>query len=83
MAPRQASCFPTLCFIFCIVVNPVNDVFMVDYILPHISLKYLSVPYKRHDNLLNGTRMVFQTIFVHLFMHQLFEFELCALMPKE
>ena len=26
--------------------------------------------------------MVFQTIRVHLFMHRLFEFELCALMPR-
>ena len=26
--------------------------------------------------------MVFQTVLVHLFMHRLFEFELCALMPR-
>ena len=53
------------------------------WLLPHISTKYLSIPCKWHENLLNGTRVVFQSILVHLFMHQLFEFELCALMPRE
>ena len=28
-------------------------------------------------------RMVFQTVLVHLFMHRLFEFELCPLMPRK
>ena len=49
----------------------------------HISLKYLPIPCKRHENLLNSTIMVFQTILVHLFKHRLFEFELCALMPRK
>ena len=58
-------------FHFCIVPNK------------HISLKYLPIPCKRHENVLNSMSMVFQTILVHLFMHRLFEFELCALMPRK
>ena len=53
------------------------------WLLPHIYLRSLPIPCKRHENLLNSTSMVFQTIFVHLFMHRLFEFELCALMPRK
>ena len=32
--------------------------------LPHISVKYLPIPCKRHENLLNSTIMVFQTVLV-------------------
>ena len=53
------------------------------WVLPHISVKSLPIPSKRHENLLNSTIMVFQTILVHLFMHRLFEFELCVLMPRK
>ena len=53
------------------------------WLLPHISLKYLPIPCKRHENVLNSTSMVFQTVLVHLFMHRLFKFELCALMPRK
>ena len=53
------------------------------WLLPHISLKYLPIPCKRHENVLNNTSMVFQTVLVHLFMHRLFEFELCPLMTKK
>ena len=40
-------------------VYQVNDAFMVDYILPHISSKYMSIPCKGHENLVNGTSIVF------------------------
>ena len=49
----------------------------------HISLKYMPIPCKSHENVLNSTSMVFHTVLMHLFMHRLFKFELCALMPRE
>ena len=61
--------------------KPSKQTFVVD--LPHISLKYLSIPCKRHENLLNGMSIIFQTVLVHPFMHWLFELELCALMPRK
>jgi hypothetical protein len=53
------------------------------WLLPHISLKSLPIPCKRHENLLNSMIMVFQTGFMHFLMQRLFEFELCALMPRK
>ena len=53
------------------------------WLLPHISLRSLLIPCRRHENLLNSTSMVFQTVFVDIFMHRLFEFELCAVMPRK
>ena len=53
------------------------------WLLPHIPLKSLPIHCKRHESLLNNMSMVFQTVLVHLFMHRLFEFELCALMPRK
>ena len=53
------------------------------WVLPHISVKSLPIPSKRHENLLNSTIMVFQTVLMHLFKHWFFEFELCALIPRK
>ena len=68
-------------FYFSIVENQLKNI--CGSLLPHISLKYLSIPCKRHENLLNGTSIVFQTVLVHPFMHRLFELVLCALMPRK
>ena len=81
MAPCQASCFSSIYFIFSIVENPINKHF--GWLLPHISLKYMSIPCKRHENLLNGTSMVYKVAIVHAFMHRLFGFKLCAIMPRK
>ena len=71
--------FPKHVFHFCIVPSKRR---VCGWLLPHISSKYLSIPCKRHENLLNGTSMVFEVVLVHPFMHLLFELELCALMPR-
>ena len=60
---------------------PVKDAFMVDYC--HTFPRNICPFLVRHENLLNGTSIVFQTILVHPFIHRLFELELCALMPRK
>ena len=68
-------------FHFSIVENPTNKHLWLTIATHFIKISVHSL--KRHEKLLNGTSMVFQAVLVDPFMHQLFELELCALMPRK